>query len=118
MEIAILVWLVFGALTGYICQQKGIGFSWGCLLGFFLGPIGTIIALASKSRLRQCPYCAERVRLEATVCGHCGRDLPRMEMPTPVKEAEPSSVDRIVGIVILVVLGILIAGALIWYYVL
>lgn len=76
MEIAILAWLAFGAITGYICQQKGIGFGWGCALGFLFGPLGTPIALLSKSRLRTCPYCTEKVRPEALVCKHCGRDLP------------------------------------------
>ena len=25
---------------------------------------------------RECPFCAERIRIEATVCKHCQRDLP------------------------------------------
>ncbi|MGC8839784.1 MAG: zinc ribbon domain-containing protein [Anaerolineae bacterium] len=117
MEIAILVWLAFGVLTGYICQKKGIGFGWGCALGFLLGPIGTLIALLSKGRLRRCPYCAEMVRPEATVCKHCGKDLPPLEPAAPAVTREPSRASRMVGIAILVVLGLVIAGALAWYYV-
>jgi predicted amidophosphoribosyltransferase len=28
-----------------------------------------------RSKRRTCPFCAERIRMEATVCPRCGRDI-------------------------------------------
>ncbi|NPV67104.1 MAG: zinc ribbon domain-containing protein [Anaerolineae bacterium] len=87
---AIVVWLLFGLIAGYINQSKGNPFATGCLLGVLLGPIGLLIALISGrneeelerrgvvvGQTRHCPYCAELVKAEAKVCKHCGRDISK-----------------------------------------
>ncbi|MCY3652199.1 MAG: hypothetical protein OXH95_00490 [bacterium] len=43
--------LVFGAVTAWIASRKGHSVVIGFLLGFFLGPIGLIIALVRRRRL-------------------------------------------------------------------
>jgi hypothetical protein len=58
------------------------------LLNLFLGwtLIGWVAELVwsvtGNTGSRKCPFCAESMRPEATVCMHCGRDLPTAQ---PVK---------------------------------
>ncbi len=52
------------------------------LLLLLVIPLLTAIAigvggiLVYRSRTRHCPHCAEAIRNGATVCRHCGRDVP------------------------------------------
>lgn len=40
------------------------------LLGMF------VIGASERAGKKECPHCAELVRNKATICSHCGRDLP------------------------------------------
>ena len=97
---------LWGAMCGYIWQNKGGSFIAGFLLGFFLFLIGLIIVLAARpheapavyvnataaptrpapglastppNRLRECPHCKEPMRRDASVCPHCQRESEAWE---------------------------------------
>jgi len=85
----VIIWLFCGVIAGAIYKGKGRSQGAGFLAGLLLGPIGILLALVSsrdtaaieRQQLqsgdsRKCPYCAELVKREATVCKHCQRELP------------------------------------------
>ena len=76
----ILIWLVFGALIGYLAASKRrwspvAGVLGGALLGL-LSPLLFLVSSTTRSdKTKVCPHCAELVKEAANVCKHCGRPL-------------------------------------------
>jgi hypothetical protein len=84
----LLFWFVCGLIAGAIYRGKGRSEAAGCLVGFFLGPIGILLAVLSsrndkglekqalkKGEIKLCPYCAEPIRSQAVICKHCNSDV-------------------------------------------
>ena len=67
--------LLLSVIPAYIAQTKGKSFGAWYVYGLFLLPITFVHSLILERDDRKCPHCAELVKLEATVCKHCGNAL-------------------------------------------
>jgi hypothetical protein len=63
-------WIGIGLLAAH--KRRGI-IRWMFMGLLFLLPATIILALLPPARMRNCLYCAERMKQEANVCKHCGR---------------------------------------------
>jgi hypothetical protein len=79
-----LFWAIVGGLVGAVIGERKGRTGEGVVLGLLLGPIGWLVVgfgpnykqAKEAKESKKCPFCAELVKREATVCKHCGRDLP------------------------------------------
>jgi hypothetical protein len=67
--------VVIGLIPAAIARRKGHGFWTWWLFGAMLWIVALPVSLFIKDARPRCPYCAEIIRPEATVCPHCQRDL-------------------------------------------
>jgi len=88
----ILPWLIGAILVGAYASSKGRSAIGYFALSVILTPVlGIIIAVAAEPDIdkleerailagkhRKCPYCAELVRMEASICKHCGKAIAKI----------------------------------------
>lgn len=82
-------WALFGALIGIAAaQRKGFSMAGGIIGGLLLGPLAFLMffmsGISGSDKNKKCPYCAEFIKADATVCKHCHK-----EVPPPARKAEP-----------------------------
>lgn len=102
LSTVVVVWLAFAILTSIVAASKGrSGFGWLLLslaFGFFallavaLMP-GSQKEAATPQGERDCPFCAERIKVAAVKCRHCGSEIekPKSE-PLPAFFTRPEGV--------------------------
>jgi hypothetical protein len=73
----VVIWLILSVIVGIVAAAKERSFLAFTLLSLVLSPLlGLILVFVTKPNgLRKCPACAEKVKLEATKCKHCGSAL-------------------------------------------
>ena len=98
-----VVGIIYGVIFGFVCrnisENKGRSPDEGFWIGFILGIIGLVIVALlpaneksiSESKIaegtyKKCPYCAETIMAEATVCRFCGRELLEGQSYTRIKD--------------------------------
>ncbi|MEX2272575.1 MAG: DUF3862 domain-containing protein [Vicinamibacterales bacterium] len=85
----LLLWGLLGAAIGvYAAQKKGFSTVGGAIGGWLLGPLAFLLffvsgIVSSKEQQRKCPFCAEWIRPEATVCRHCHKEVPPLTTAAP-----------------------------------
>lgn len=94
MEIA-LIWIAIAVFTGVVASsKKRSGIGW-----FLIGLVFSLLALIAvglmgppdelnRTNAKTCPKCAEKVRVEAVTCRHCGHEFSAAEMQEAAEDAE------------------------------
>ena len=75
--LVVAVILVPAYLGSHLGKNRAVGSPAGFLLGLFFSLLGVVIVMCfpEQGSTRTCPYCAEKVKLEARICKHCRRDI-------------------------------------------
>lgn len=103
MEFIIIIgWIILSFFVASFAKNKGRSFGGFLALALIISPIIALIVAAivkdesekialKAGDLRKCPYCAETIKSVASVCKHCGKELP--ELPKEeVKEQKKTEV--------------------------
>lgn len=72
--------ILAGLVAAVIANQKGRNWAfWGlasAFLPFLVIPLLFLPSVLAAGRTKKCPFCAEVIKQEASVCKHCHREQP------------------------------------------
>jgi len=111
----LLIAVLLGLIPAFIAQSKGRSFGAWWLYGALLFIVAIIHVLIVPSlnpdsaRVgfeRDCPYCAEPIKYQASKCKHCGSEVMALPEPKPKYSGTQIAWDRILWLII----GILVIG--------
>ena len=76
--ILILLGVIMAVIVAIIANSRGRNAGGWFVYGLLIWPIALVhVLVAEREGRAPCPYCAERVKVEASVCPYCQRDLPQ-----------------------------------------
>lgn len=86
--------VIVGFITAGVAKSKGRNYLGWWIYGVFFSVIALVHAILvspsdSDPNSRKCPFCAERIKAEATVCRYCSRELSPKEVN--VQEVQSSN---------------------------
>ncbi|HCC8021689.1 TPA: zinc ribbon domain-containing protein [Klebsiella pneumoniae] len=121
----LVVAALLGLIPAFIAQSKGRSFGGWWLYGFLLFIVAIIHVLFvpslnssvaavadSQGPMRDCPYCAEPVKYQATKCKHCGSEIESMPIPEPKYNGTQIAWSRIAILIGGIVLLAIISGVI------